>query len=107
MRTSLPLLELAQLEALQPALGSPVEPDVQIQNATSSGTVGAQPCCGAARSLVVERFHLTKQAIKESDRCVQQSNWNVLGVSIAFLLAFIVLAVGFVIALDEVGLIRL
>jgi hypothetical protein len=57
--------------------------------------------------LVAERFHLTKQAIRESDRYAQQSNWNVLGISIAFLLAFIVLAVGFVIALDEIGLVRL
>jgi len=57
--------------------------------------------------LVAERFHLTKQAIKNSDRYAQQSNWNVLGISVAFLLAFIVLAVGFVIGLDEIGLIRL
>ena len=57
--------------------------------------------------LVAERFHLTKQAIKESDRYGFQSNWNVLGISIGFLLAFIVLAVGFVLALDEIGLIKL
>ncbi len=57
--------------------------------------------------LVAERFHLTKRAIRESDRYAQQSNWNVLGIGIAFLLAFIVLAVGFVIGLDEIGLIRL
>jgi len=57
--------------------------------------------------LVAERSHLTKQAIRDSDRYAQHSNWNVLGVGVAFLLAFIVLAVGFVIALDEIGLIRL
>ena len=57
--------------------------------------------------LVAERFHLTKQAIRELDRYAQQSNWNVLGISVAFLLAFIVLAVGFVLGLDEFGLIKL
>lgn len=57
--------------------------------------------------LVAERFHLTKQAINESDRYAQQSNWNVLGISVAFLLAFIVLGVGFVLGLDEFGLIKL
>jgi hypothetical protein len=57
--------------------------------------------------LVAERFHLTKQAIKESDRYALQSNWNVLGIGVAFLLAFIVLAVGFVLAVDEIGLISL
>jgi hypothetical protein len=57
--------------------------------------------------LVAERFHLTKQAIRESGRYIQHSNWNVLGVGIAFLLLFIVLAVSFVIGLDEIGLIQL
>jgi hypothetical protein len=57
--------------------------------------------------LVAERFHLTKQAIKQSDRYGFQSNWNVVGIGVVFLLAFIVLAVGFVLGLDEFGVIRL
>ncbi len=57
--------------------------------------------------LVAERFHLTKQAIRESERYGFQSNWNVLGISVAFLLAFIVLAVAFVLGLDAIGLIKL
>ena len=57
--------------------------------------------------LVAERFHLTKQAIKQSDRYGFQSNWNVFGISVGFLLAFMALAVGFVLGLDEIGLIKL
>ena len=57
--------------------------------------------------LVAERFHLTKQAIKQSEHYGFQSNWNVFGISVGFLLAFMALAVVFVLALDETGLVRL
>lgn len=63
--------------------------------------------CALGARLVAERFHLTKQAIKASDHYALQSNWNVLYISCALALAYLVLAVGFVIALDEIGLIRL
>ena len=51
---------------------------------------------------------MTKQAIfKQSEYYSFQSNWNVFGVGVGFLLAFMALAVVFVLALDETGLVRL
>lgn len=50
---------------------------------------------------------MTKQAIHESERYGFQSNWNVFGVSIGFVLAFLVAVIAWLFALDAVGIITL
>jgi hypothetical protein len=56
---------------------------------------------------IAEKLQMTKQAIIESDRYGFQSNWNVFGTSIGFLLAFAVIALAWVLALDALDLIKL
>ena len=57
-------------------------------------TVGAQ--------MAAEKFQMSKKAILDSDQYGFQSNWNVLGVSVGFFVAFVV-----IFGLGLLGLIKL
>ncbi len=57
--------------------------------------------------LIAEKFQMTKTAILQSERYEFQSNWNVLGISIGFLIAFLIIAVAWLFALSSLGLWKL
>ena len=54
-----------------------------------------------------EKHQMTKQAIVESDRYGFHSGWNVAGVSISCLIAFMVVGIGWILALDNFGIVKL
>jgi hypothetical protein len=57
--------------------------------------------------IVVKKFQLSKQEIFESPEFSFQSNWKVFGMSLAWLFAFLVVAMGFMFVLESVGIISL
>jgi hypothetical protein len=56
---------------------------------------------------IAQQHQMTKQAILESDRYAFQSNWNVFGISIGFMIAFLVAFVMWILALERLGLLKL
>jgi hypothetical protein len=57
--------------------------------------------------MVAEKYQMSKKAIMESDRYGFHSAWNVVGVSVGFLIALLVIGVAVVLALDHFGIIKL
>ena len=57
--------------------------------------------------MAAEKTQITKQAILDSDQYTFQSNWNVCGISIAFLVAFMVVGLVWMLGLDALGVIDL
>jgi len=56
----------------------------------------------AARFLA-QQYQMSKQAIQQSERYEFQSNWNVVGVSVLFLIAAIVVLLAWVLLLSALG----
>jgi hypothetical protein len=56
---------------------------------------------------VAKSFQMSKESIRDSEQYTFQSNWNVFGISIGFLVAFLAIAIGWIMGLDYLGLIRL
>jgi tetrahydromethanopterin S-methyltransferase subunit F len=56
---------------------------------------------------VAKSYQMSKEAIRESEQYTFQSNWNVFGISIGFMVTFLVVAVVWILGLDYLGLIRL
>jgi hypothetical protein len=60
----------------------------------------------ATRSLV-EKHQFTKQAIQASDEFSFQSNWRVFWIGIASLIAFCLIGIAWMIALDRIGIAKI
>jgi hypothetical protein len=58
-----------------------------------------------ARELA-KKYQMTKQAISESEQFGFRSNWNVLGISIGFFIAFLVIFLLWFLGLQAAGLIK-
>ena len=56
---------------------------------------------------IAKQYQMSKQAILDSQQYTFQSNWNVFGIAVAFMVLFIVLIVAWLFALDHFGLITL
>jgi hypothetical protein len=56
---------------------------------------------------IAEKNQMTKQAISDSSQYGFRSNWNVVGISIGFLLAFLVLFVVWMLGLAALGIVKL
>lgn len=59
-----------------------------------------------ARQIAISA-QMTKPAIQQSERYEFQPTWNVFGISVGFVLAFLVAAIAWLFALDAAGIIRL
>jgi hypothetical protein len=57
--------------------------------------------------VLAEKYQMSKQAIADSEQYEFHSNWHVFGISVAFLIAFMAIAVLWVFGLDHLGLIKL
>jgi hypothetical protein len=56
---------------------------------------------------IAKQYQMSKQAILDSQQYAFQSNWNVFGIAVAFMVLFIVIIVAWLFGLDHFGLITL